>query len=574
MKSVMKHDFSEVPRAEIPRSQFNRSHGHKTTFDAGWLVPIYLDEVLPGDTFKMNMTGFARMATPIKPVMDNLFMETFFFFVPNRILWTNWERFMGEENSPNEQIEFFVPTMELSVADQAAEGYTNSLYNYMGVHTAGIDDCRFISLPFRAYNLIWNDWFRDQNLQNKKSTATGNDDDVIGFYQLLRRGKRHDYFTSCLPFPQKGEEVTIPTLDSAPVVGAGSPTFQDDGAFQLGALQAEATANAKFTNAPGAVTTAIWSDPALTVDLSQATAVSINDLRVSFQLQKLLERNARGGTRYPELIHAHFGVTTPDYRVMRPEFLGGGSSRINVNQVEQTGQTSVDSPQGNLAAYGTANLINHGFTKSFTEHGWVIGLVNVRADLTYQDVFERHWLRHTKYEFYWPALAHIGEQAVYEFEIYPSGNLTWPGWGDLAAAVGQDGIAEKRSVQAIIGDIQADAPFTADGQTNEDDPGQQDYEVPAGTFGYQERYAEYRYKPSRISGAFNSRHPQPLDVWHLAQEFTAQPKLGAGFITDEPPIDRVVAIPSEPDFIADFYFNLQCARPMPLNGTPGYIDRF
>ena len=567
MKSVMKHQFSEVPQANIPRSQFNRSHGHKTTFDAGYLVPILVDEVLPGDTFNVNMTGFARIATPIKPIMDNMYMETFFFFVPNRLLWNSWERFMGQEQDPNETQEFFTPTMTLTVADQEAEGYFGSLYNYMGVHTAGIADCRFISLPFRAYNEIWNEWFRDQNLQDSKSVAKGDNDDQIGFYQLLRRGKRHDYFTSALPFPQKGDEVTIPTLDSAPIVGNGSPIFESDAGTLLGNLAHQAGGNANFNAEIQEVTTAIWNEPNLTVDLSTATAVSINDLRVAFQLQKLLERDARGGTRYTELIHAHFGVTSPDARLQRPEFLGGGSSRINVAAVAQTQQTEQESPQGNLAAYGTANLINHGFVKSFTEHGWIIGLVNVRADLTYQDVFERHWLRSTKYEFYWPALAHIGEQAVYEFEIYPSQNTTWPGWGNAQGA----GAQAKRPASDLISEIKGHDPFRAEGSDGIDD---QTYDTPAGTFGYQERYAEYRYKPSRISGRFNSRSAEALDIWHLAQEFSAQPQLGPTFIQDDPPLDRAIAVPSEPHFIADFYFDMKCARPMPLRGVPGNIDRF
>ena len=538
--SVMSHTFSEVPKAMISRSSFDRSHGYKTTFDAGYLVPIYIDEALPGDTFSLNMTGFARLATPIKPVMDNIYMETFFFAVPNRLLWDKWEDFMGNQAQADastmpfpgtQDNEVSMPVMTLPPAiPQARE---QSIFDYMGLPINSDANVVFQSLPFRAYNLIFNEWFRDQNLVPPVLEAKGDTgDDQLGDYTLLRRGKRHDYFTSCLPFEQKGEAVTIPTLGTAPVVPDGSAPHWTNfsggagtqgvygtqvGGFNPMEVQAQQTGNNIYfgTNGTG-----------LEADLTNATTATINDLRVAFQLQKMLERDARGGTRYTEVIHAHFGVTSPDARLQRPEYLGGGRTRVNINPVQQTAATSSDvqtmnTPQGNLAGYGTASLMNHGFTKSFTEHCTLIGLVNVRADLTYQEGLDRMWSRRGRYDFFWPAFQHIGEQEVKADEIYASSD-------------------------------------------NDQNP----------VFGYQERYAEYRYKPSKITGKFRSNAPDSLDIWHLSQDFETTPRLNEEFIQDDPPIDRVIAIPSEPHFLFDGYFKLRTARPMPLYGVPGNIDRF
>jgi len=526
--SVTSHTFSEVPKAMISRSSFDRSHGYKTTFDASYLIPIYVDEALPGDTFNLNMTGFARLATPIKPIMDNLFMETFFFAVPNRLLWNGWEAFMGNQASfepPGNDVD--VPYMVLPPnIPQARE---QSIYDYMGLPINSDNNVEFQALPLRAYNLIYNEWFRDQNLVEEVVEFKGDSDrttpDDITEYKLLRRGKRHDYFTSALPWPQKGDEVTIPTLGTAPVTAISPPTFKEGDPGVSGMRLAANTGSSATKYSLNATKDSylIWDDPGLTADLSLATSVSINEMRTAFQLQKMLERDARGGTRYTEVIQAHFGVTSPDARLQRPEYLGGGRTRVNINPVQQTSETAEtsNSPQGNLAAYGTASLMNHGFTKSFTEHCTLLGLVNVRADLTYQEGLDRMWLRRGRYDFFWPAFQHVGEQPVWADEIYASSD------NDVAPV-----------------------------------------------FGYQEQYAEYRYKPSKITGKFRSNAPDSLDVWHLSQDFAGTPKLNQEFIEEDVPLDRVIAIPSEPHFLFDGYFKLRCARPMPLYGVPGNIDRF
>jgi len=529
MRSVMKHSFSQVPRAEIQRSSFDRSHGHKTTFDAGFLVPILVDEVLPGDTFSVNMAAFARMATPIHPVMDNMFMESFFFAVPVRLLWDNWQKFNGEQRNPGDSTSFVVPT-----ATSPAGGYLNSsLQDYMGIppQVAGIVHSNLFA---RAYNLIWNEWFRDQNMQASKVVDVDDGPDLPADYVLLRRNKRHDYFTSALPWPQKGDAVQLPLGLSAEVV-EDVPGTMLDGTFR------NVSQAANFTGLLGPTPFPISAptggphiagdlvvpriDPAglaLHADLSTATAATVNQLRQAFQIQRLLERDARGGTRYVEILKAHFGVTSPDARLQRPEYLGGGRSFVNISQVPQTSSTDVVTPQGNLAAFGVINAPRgHGFSRSFTEHCILIGLVSVRADLTYQQGLNRMFKRSTRYDFYWPALSHIGEQTVLQGEIFAQG-------------------------------------------TAADDV----------VFGYQERYAEYRYKPSLITGQFRSSFATPLDSWHLSQNFAAAPVLGSTFIQEDPPLDRVVAVPSFPHFIFDAYIRMRCARPMPVFGVPGAIDHF
>ena len=535
--SVTSHTFSEVPKAMISRSSFDRSHGYKTTMDASYLVPIYVDEALPGDTFSLNMTGFARMATPIKPIMDNLFMETFFFAVPNRLLWDKWEDFMGNQAKADASTLPFPGTQDnevslpvLTLPPAIPQAREQSIFDYIGLPINSDANVVFQCLPLRAYNLIYNEWFRDQNLVAPVSEITGDQgSDTIGDYVLLRRGKRHDYFTSCLPWPQKGEAVTIPTLGTAPVVPISSsakPSFGVEGVGDTPFTTpggGDPSVNWSTGATAGQLT---WAQPRLQADLTQATTATINDLRVAFQLQKMLERDARGGTRYTEVIHAHFGVTSPDARLQRPEYLGGGRTRVNINPVQQTAATASDvqtmnTPQGNLAGYGTASLMNHGFTKSFTEHCTIIGLVNIRADLTYQDGLDRMYGRRGRYDFFWPAFQHVGEQEVRADEIYASSD-------------------------------------------NDVNP----------IFGYQERYAEYRYKPSKITGKFRSKAPDSLDIWHLSQDFDTTPQLNEDFINEDVPMDRISAIPSEPDFLFDAYFKLRCARPMPLYGVPGNIDRF
>ncbi len=526
-KTVMTHRFSDTPRAEIPRSSFDRSHGYKTTFDAGHLIPFYCDEALPGDTFNLKLTAFARLATPIKPIMDNMFMETFFFSVPVRQVWDNWEKFNGEQRQLGDSVDFVVPQVDITTEFNIEEG----IFDYMGIPT-GID-VSVNALHLRAYNHIFQEWFRNQNLTGAVDVNTGDGPDLDNDYQLRRRSKRPDYFVSCLPFPQKGDSVTIPIAGEAPVLGLG---LEGTGVFtdpQNPVRESNGTTRTyDFGRDPalgwmleGTLDQAGF--PTLHADLSEATGVTINELRQSFQVQKILERDARSGTRYPEILKAHFGVTDPQMLVLqRPEFLGGGSSMININPVQQTSETDPSgpdaSPQGNLAALGTATLSGHGFTKSFTEHCILIGIVQVRADITYSQGLNRMWSRSTRFDYYWPALAGIGEQAVLNKEIF----LT------------ED-------------DVQNDS-----------------------VFGYQERYAEYRYKPSMITGKFRSSSLESLDIWHVSQEFDELPTLGSFFIQDRTPISRVVAVPSEPEFLLDCYFSLRCARPMPLYGVPGLIDHF
>ena len=536
-KSASSHSFAMVPKADIPRSKFSMEKTLKTTFDSGYLVPIMCEEILPGDTFNVNVTMFGRLATPLFPVMDNLHLDSFFFFVPNRLVWTNWVKFMGEQDNPADSISYSIP-QQVSPAGGYAVG---SLQDYFGLPTAGQvgagNTVSHSALPIRAYNLIYNQWFRDENLQNSVVVDKGDGPDSTpsSSYTLLRRGKRHDYFTSALPWPQKGgTAVTLPLGTSAPIKSNGASIYLNDGTNNYQINSSASNVNLQISpsgSAPAGLlkfgATGSPSATGLIADLSTATAATINQLRQSFQIQKLLERDARGGTRYTEIIRSHFGVASPDARLQRPEYLGGGSTPINISPIAQTGGTGASgttTPQGNLAAFGTYMAKGHGFTQSFVEHGYVIGIVSVRADLTYQQGIRKLWSRSTRYDFYFPAFATLGEQAVLNKEIY------------------------------------------CDGSTND-----------SNVFGYQERWAEYRYNPSQITGLFKSTSAGTIDPWHYAQKFTSLPTLNTTFIQDTPPLARNLAVGASANgqqLLLDAFFHINAARPMPMYSVPGLIDHF
>ncbi len=559
--------FAMIPSAQIPRSVFDRSHGYKTTFDSGYLIPFYVDEVLPGDTHTLKANLFARLATPIVPFMDNVYLETFFFFVPNRLIWDHWQAFMGEQLKPNASTDYLVPSF-----NSASGGVkVGSLGDYFGIPT-GVGGIKNINaLPFRAYGLIYNEWFRDENLQDPIMCdsdgvfKSGDEQDDLSAFMPVRRGKFHDYFTSALPWPQKGASVEVNLGSEIPItlknagVSWSTPSTINGGVpvtfnlpsdrLVLGTASASlsgsssspqltvSTTSSASGFAPNSVTASGYNgvmngkrvSPSsgstnfvtLFADLSNANPITINDLRQAFQVQKLLERDARGGTRYTEILRSHFGVVSPDARLQRPEFLGGSSTRIYLNTVAQTSSSDSTTPQGNLSAYGVGADSFHGFSKSFVEHGYIIGLVNVRADLSYQQGLNRMWSRRQRLDFYFPALAHLGEQAIMNKEIYAQG-------------------------------------------TDADDK----------VFGYQERYAEMRYYPSQITGKMRSTYAQPLDIWHLAQKFDNLPTLSSQFIQDNPPIKRVIANQAEPEFLLDSWITLKSIRPMPVYSVPGLVDHF
>lgn len=551
---VRGHRFSDAPAMYMKRTKFDRSHVYKTTFNSGKLIPVFIDEVLPGDTTRMSINYFARLATPIKPIMDNIYLDWFFFFVPNRLVWEHWQNFCFEQEDPDDSTDYVIPTV--AATGNSENAYIGSLWDYFGlpVNTSG-NLSGINALPFRGVYLIWNEWFRDENLQKSVKIQKGDTNEVLDSARAAEqpswvfssgtnifpglacppRGKRHDYFTSALPWTQKGPGVSIGLAGTAPIQGTATLTIPNGVNLldrQSGNLYASVVGTAVRKN-DGA--TSVWyesgtgntsvsdvSSNGWFANLDESSIFTINSLRTAFQMQKFYERLARGGSRYTEVLRSFFGVVSPDARLQRPEFLGSFTKMVNVNPIAQTSATDDTSPQGNLSAYGVTAAKFHGFTKSFVEHGYIFGFVCARADLTYQQGINKMWLRFTVYDFYWPTFAHLGEQAIELREIYAQGS--------------------------------------------EDD---------TTVFGYQERYAEYRYKPSQITGKFRSSVTGGnLDVWHLSQFFKNAPTLNEEFITENPPIERIIAVPSEPEFLLDIGFRYTTVRPMPMFGTPGLVDHF
>jgi len=545
LPSHMTKDFSRIPAPQIQRSVFNRQHAWKGTFDAGYLVPFLVQEILPGDTMSLSAHIFARLATMIFPIMDNIFLDTFYFFIPNRLVWDNWERFCGAQDDPDDDIDFEIPQIGEVEPGAHIQFEVGSIFDYMRLPVdVNITQADAPSaLPLRMYNLIWNEWFRDQNLQNSAVVMRddGPDDPSDVQYVLLKRGKRHDYFTSCLLAPQKGDGISIPLGTTAPVIGTGKAlgldgslsdayglyinTAGSDLRVSSGALAQDVGSAPNTTNTGTNEVLGLSTDPAqshVIADLSAATAATINDLRLAFATQQFLEADARGGTRYTESLKAHFRVSNGDERLQRPEYLGGGSQPVNVSAVAQTTPNAAPTALNALGVLGAYSNVQarSGFQKSFTEHGYVLGLVNVRSDITYQQGMDRHWSRRTRFDFYWPEFAHLGEQAVLNKEIF----------------------------------------YASNGATAND------------VFGYQERWAEYRYERSAVTGLFRTAASGALDAWHLATNFSALPELDAAFIADSDVatnIDRVIAVSSEPQVLMDSFIQIRHARPMPVYSVPG-----
>lgn len=555
--------FSLSPHVDISRSRFDRSASLRTSFNAGDVVPFFLEEVLPGDTFSVDTSKVVRMQTLLTPMMDNVYLDTYYFFVPNRLVWDHWKEFCGEntESAWIPQTEYTMP----QITSPADQGWSvGTLADYFGIPT-GVAGLSVSALPFRAYALIMNEWFRDQNLQDPLVVPT-DDSTVAGvnsgtFVTDVAKGgkpfiaaKYHDYFTSALPAPQKGPDVTIPVASGGNIniVGNGKALAITDGtllgswsglrdsrysvnyAENLGLDVGSVSANTgAFASVDGGKAVGVPTLEQLAghpensgligVQSAIAQAATINQLRLAFQIQKFYEQQARGGSRYTEVVRSFFGVTSPDARLQRPEYLGGNRVPINVNQiVQQSGTESSGTPQGTVVGQSLTTDKHSDFTKSFTEHGLIIGVMVVRYDHTYQQGLNRLWSRKDKFDFYWPVFANIGEQAIKNKEIFAQGN-------------------------------------------------DKDNEV----FGYQEAWAEYRYKPNMVTGEMRSAYAQSLDVWHLADDYSSLPSLSDSWIReDKANIDRVLAVTSavSNQFFADIYVKNYCTRPMPMYSVPGLID--
>lgn len=538
------YTFSQLPNVSMPRCSIRRPSTYKTTLNAGLLYPVFLDEVLPGDTFKLDASIICRLTTPLVPFMDNLTLDFQFFFVPNRLVWKNWQEFCGEQDKPGVFKNYTLPFIHFNNGVEVG-----SIYDYFGLPTKKqFRDHDVQALPLRAYQLIWDEWYRDENIQDRVfNYDIGDGPDKQTDYKLLPRGKRKDYFTSALPWPQKGAAVSLSLTGNVPVVGNGQALKlaqggylgYDNGAYLCGALPGSTNPLDVSAGAPGTKITShksqlegvATSDSGLIADMSNVTSVSITALRQAVALQRLLELDARGGTRYTEILRAHFGVTSPDARLQRPELLGSFSVPLYLHTVPQssgTGTTS-ETPQGNLSAFGLANSSNRAFQKSFVEHGLILGLVSIRSDLTYQQGLPRMWSRSSRYDFYWPALSSLGEQSILNKELYCQG--------------------------ATVKD--------SDGNYVDDK-----------VFGYQERWSEYKYGYSKITGQLRSTFDKSLDYWHLAQKFDELPTLSDAFIRENPPLERVLAVTDAPQFIFDAFYDLNCVRPMPLYCVPGLVNHF